>query len=42
MGFDNLDEDTAAHSCQRQTASWLVPINWSILDVSLWTEIRQE
>lgn len=29
----NLDEDAAAHSCQHPTASWLVPISWSIVDV---------
>lgn len=31
----NLDEDTAAHSCQRTTTCWLVAINWSIVDACL-------
>lgn len=42
VGFENLDEDTAARGCQHLTGSWLVAINWSIVDVGLWAEIRQE
>lgn len=35
VGFENLDEDTAAHSCQHLTACWRVAISWSIVDMCL-------